>query len=149
MIFLGIDPGKSGAIAAVDGVGMVVGTVRLSETPADIYRWLSRMVLLFPPFGLIEKVHSMPKQGVSSTFKFGYSAGMCEGLLVAAGVPHEFITPAKWQGQMQCRTKGDKNVTKRAAQRLWPDEKIIHATADALLLAECARRTYNQRKGDK
>lgn len=36
--------------------------------------------------------------------------------------------------------QGDKNVTKAAAQRLFPDQKVVHATADAMLLAEYARR---------
>jgi hypothetical protein len=32
-------------------------------------------------------------------------------------------------------TKGDKNISKAKAQELFPDKKIIHATADALLIA--------------
>ena len=36
---------------------------------------------------------------------------------------------------MKCLTKGDKNVTKSAAQRLYPDRKITHADADAILIA--------------
>ena len=34
---------------------------------------------------------------------------------------------------------GDKNVTKRKAQELWPNIKITHAFADALLLGEFGR----------
>jgi hypothetical protein len=41
-------------------------------------------------------------------------------------------------------TKGDKNVSKRKAQELFPQLKITHATADALLLAEFGRRAQNQ-----
>jgi hypothetical protein len=41
---------------------------------------------------------------------------------------------------MQCLTKGDKNVSKAAAQRLWPKLKITHANADALLIAEYGRQ---------
>jgi hypothetical protein len=37
-------------------------------------------------------------------------------------------------------SKGDKNVTKRKAQELFPSLKITHATADALLIAEYLRR---------
>jgi hypothetical protein len=37
-------------------------------------------------------------------------------------------------------TKGDKNVSKRRAQELFPQLKVTHATADALLIAEYGRR---------
>ena len=60
--------------------------------------------------------------------------------LIAAGIPFETVTPAKWQGAMGCRTKGDKNVTKRKAQDLFPGVKVTHAIADALLIAEWGRR---------
>jgi hypothetical protein len=37
-------------------------------------------------------------------------------------------------------TKGDKNITKRKAQELFPEIKITHAIADSLLIAEYGRR---------
>jgi hypothetical protein len=37
-------------------------------------------------------------------------------------------------------SKGDKNVTKRRAQQLFPQLKVTHAIADALLIAEYGRR---------
>ena len=37
-------------------------------------------------------------------------------------------------------SKGDKNVTKRRAQELFPGARVTHAVADALLLAEYCRR---------
>ena len=62
-------------------------------------------------FGVIEKVNAMPKQGVSSTFKFGTSFGFCQGMLVAAGIRFEFATPQKWQKSLDCRSGGDKAGT--------------------------------------
>jgi hypothetical protein len=41
---------------------------------------------------------------------------------------------------MSCLTKGDKNVTKSRAQELFPEVKVTHAIADALLIAEYGRR---------
>jgi hypothetical protein len=55
-------------------------------------------------------------------------------------IPFEEVSPVKWQKVMGCLSKGDKNVTKAAAQRLFPDIKITHAIADALLIAEYGRR---------
>lgn len=140
MIYLGIDPGASGAIAALWGDGKPE-FCKLKETEHDASNWLWQF-----PFdecvATIELVHAMPKQGVTSTFKFGKSYGFLLGLLTAHRIPYQFVRPLVWQTAMKCRTKGDKNVTKAAAQRLFPEIKITHANADALLLAEYCRRTW-------
>ena len=137
--YIGVDPGKSGAMTAVDSEGGLVSLVRLKETPRDVWLWLHAHRDK-AAFAVLEKVAAMPKQGVSSTFKFGRSFGMCEAFLVAAGIRYELATPQKWQKYMGCMSRGDKNVTKSRAQALFPDEKVIHATADSMLLADYARR---------
>lgn len=139
-IHIGIDPGNSGAIAVIND-GVAVDHIKCTETDHDIsgflYKWSD-----MGTHATIEKVSAMPRQGVASTFKFGRSFGFLEGLLVAHLIPYELVTPQKWQTFMKCRSGGDKNVTKAAAQRLWPDIKITHAIADAYLIAEYGRRTY-------
>jgi hypothetical protein len=40
-----------------------------------------------------------------------------------------------WQKALGCLTKGDKNITKRKAQEMFPGIKVTHATADSLLIA--------------
>lgn len=137
MIYLGIDPGKSGAIAAIYK-DESLDWVLLSETEHDVARWLEEHS--DESFAILEQVSAMPKQGVSSTFKFGTSYGFLRGLLVAFAIPFETVTPVKWQTAMKCRSGGDKNVTKGAAQRLFPVLKITHANADAILLAEFCKR---------
>jgi len=142
MIWIGVDPGVSGAIAVIRESGDVE-TIRFTETWHDIVDWLQDETELRQCKAVLEQVHAMPKQGVSSTFKFGRMYGAAEMLLVAAAIPYETVTPAKWQTAMKCKSQGDKNVTKAAAQRLFPTIKITHATADAILLAELCRRTHS------
>lgn len=142
MIYFGIDPGKSGAIAAItDGT---LGCMRFDETERDIADWLAmlscRQATSHPCFAFIERVSAMPKQGVSSTFKFGDATGFARGLLVANRIPYDRVTPRQWQAALGCLSKGNKNVTKAKAQQLFPDYKITHHTADAILLAEYCRR---------
>jgi crossover junction endodeoxyribonuclease RuvC len=144
MIYIGIDPGASGAIAVIhEGSPMPLRLCRLSGTEREVDDFMR----LLPPsnvvkmFALIERVHSMPKQGVASSFKFGQSYGFLRGLLTAYCVPFEEVNPAKWQGALSCRTKGDKNVTKQKAGQLFPGIKVAHWNADALLIAEYCRRT--------
>jgi len=146
MIYIGIDPGASGAIAVIDtkptpGLPSV-SLCRLSETEQEVAAFLDeRYKDTAETFALIERVHSMPKQGVASSFKFGQSYGFLRGLLAAYDIPFEEVNPAKWQGALSCRTKGDKNVTKQKAGQLFPGIKVAHWNADALLIAEYCRRT--------
>jgi hypothetical protein len=144
MLYFGVDPGQSGAIACLEifnGRAVVV-CCKNSETEADLHQFLDEMSgAACAKFAYIERVHSMPKQGVASSFKFGQSYGFLRGLLIACGIPFEEVSPVKWQTAMGCRSGGDKNVTKARAQQLFPDVKVTHANADALLLAEYCRRT--------
>lgn len=134
---IGIDPGRSsGGIAYV--THNYARAWKMPETDRDIWSLVSRLSDV-AQLAVIEKVNAMPKQGVSSTFKFGTSFGELKMALVAARVRYVLETPSKWQGSMKCRTKGDKNVTKSRAQQLWPNLRITHALADALLIAEYGR----------
>ncbi len=137
--FLGVDPGKSGAMALVGEDGEHIGHVKLKETPRDVWDWLSGHVESIS-YAVIEHVNAMPGQGVSSSFKFGENFGMCKGILIASSVRFELARPQRWMKNQGCMTRGDKNVTKNRAQQLWPNVKITHAIADALLIADYARK---------
>lgn len=140
-VVFGVDPGKSGAISAIwliDGL-VHANSHKLTETEQDAAEYLQRFDL-DRAYAVIEVVHAMPKQGVVSSFKFGQSYGFLRGLLTALKIPFHEVRPQRWQKDMGCLTKGDKNITKAAAQRLWPKLKITHANADSLLIAEWGRR---------
>ena len=143
MIYIGIDPGASGAIAWLGPSGPAVEPLKTC-TDQDIVEILRGITTAADGdvVAMIENVHAFPGQGVKSVWNF---SGSYHGLLmalVAAGVPFDRVTPQTWQRGMKCMSKGDKNVTKRRAQELFPGLKIIHATADALLIAEWCRRTW-------
>lgn len=151
MIYIGIDPGASGGIGVATPLGDVAAH-KMPDTPhelADLIRSYTLRNSLTKPFAVLERVASFPGQGVSSTFKFGANFGMIQGVLAAVGIPYELVSPGVWQKAMGCLTKGDKNVTKAAAQRMFPGIRVTHAVADALLLAEYARRIHIARYGDK
>jgi len=140
VILLGIDPGASGGIGIYEH-----GVLRAEKMPAterDTWDLFDRLTFdRHPIHAALEKVHAMPKQGVSSTFKFGQSYGFLRACLVAAGIPFVDVTPGVWQKALGCLSKGDKNVTKARAQQWFPHIKITHATADALLICEWLRRS--------
>lgn len=149
-VFLGLDPGNSsGSIGVVDAEGQYVASLKLPKATIHDVAAFVREHRPAAVFAVLEKVHSMPRQGVSSSFKFGTSYGELRMALAAVGVPFEEVTPAKWQAAMGCRSGGDKNVTKARAQQLWPAVKVTHGTADGLLLAEYARRLWAERSPER
>lgn len=145
---IGVDPGKSGAIAALDLAGRlldvadmpVVGPI-ISATLLDeiVHNWADPLIL--PPYGVavIEDVHAMPKQGVSSSFSFGRSLGVAEGVLAGGGWSVRYVSPAKWKRAMGLTA--DKGVSRRRAIELWPDKAKAFARvkddgrAEAALIA--------------
>ena len=140
MNVIGIDPGQSGGIAYIDSDGCATAW-KMPDTERDVYELLRTMDRAGAT-AWIEKVGPMPKQGVSSTWKFGQHYGSLRMALIATEIPFEGVAPGVWQRSLGCLTHGDKNISKRRAQELYPTLKITHATADALLIA-----TYGRRNG--
>lgn len=154
---LGIDPGVKGGFAVVNAhkdvlcVGKFEG---LTET--DAWDAMKEFTLsTFLKLAILEQVGVMPGEGVSSAFTFGDSWGFLRGLLVASAARREYVRPQKWQkafslpSTKQCGSKtAKKNANKAEAQRQFPQLKITHANADALLIAEYARRiVFNDNGG--
>jgi crossover junction endodeoxyribonuclease RuvC len=140
-ITIGVDPGANGAIAWIDERGKSC-VEKMPDTLQDLWE-LIRDITNFPRSALdgrkykayIEAVSSSPQMGVVSSFSFGRGYGNLEMALTAAGIPFERVRPQVWQKALGCMTKGNKNISKQKAQELFPDKKVIHATADALLIA--------------
>lgn len=98
---------------------------------------------------LIEDVHAMPKQGVSSSFSFGFVTGQMGMALTAAGIPKDKISPQYWKKYL--RVPAEKDGARAAASRLmpraahmWPLKKH-DGRAEAALLAYFAWEKINGR----
>jgi len=139
-ITIGIDPGASGAIAWIDERGRSC-VEKMPDTLQDLWDLIQSIGFEVPDFkpyevkAYIEQVSSSPQMGVVSAFSFGRGYGNLEMALTANAIPFERVRPQVWQKAMGCMTKGNKNISKQKAQELFPDKKVIHATADALLIA--------------
>ena len=87
----------------------------------------------------IEQVSAMPKQGVSSVWKFGEGVGAIKAVAALAGVPVHFVTPAKWKQHF--RLSREKGEARRYAIQVCPkvekDLRRVKDTnrAEALLIA--------------
>ena len=138
-LYIGIDPGLSGGVAFIPASGEPWAH-KMPETDRDLIDLIRDSINMFEARAVIELVHSSPQMGVKSAFTFGEGYGRLQMALTALGVPYERVRPQAWQKAMGCLTKGDKNVSKRRAQELFPAIKVTHAIADALLIGEYARR---------
>ena len=138
-LYIGIDPGLSGGVAFIPNTGEPWAH-KMPETDRDLIDLLRDSTRDMEARAMLELVHSSPQMGVKSAFTFGEGFGRLQMALTALGVPYERVRPAVWQKAMGCLTKGDKNVSKRRAQELFPTLKVTHAIADALLIGEFARR---------
>lgn len=142
MILIGVDPGLSGGIA---WQSTEAHAVKMPATEHDIATVFAGFEMA-DCFAYLEKVHSMPEQGVKSSFTFGQNYGSLRMALVANAIPFEDVTPQKWMGHYGLKRRKDesktawKNRLKAKAQQLFPRLKVTLATADALLIAEYGRR---------
>lgn len=144
--FIGIDPGKKGSFCM------------LTETKNTIFRdWpkdenlqgyhheLTTLINTYQVcMAVLEKVHAMPKQGVSSMFTFGTNYGIWRGWLIGWGLPHLLVAPQTWMKGLT--NKADGNSTKlqvnNAAQRMFPEAHLsgprggyLDGRGDSLLMA--------------
>jgi hypothetical protein len=151
--YLGIDPGASGAIAyymVKDDSSTAAMMLELkAATRREVYEFLQGFTgyaWRHQAYAAVEKVSSMPGQGVASTFKFGVNYGGLLMALDAAGIPFLNPTPTTWKKAVdpyliapkEAKTE-KKRRAREIAKRLFPTAKVTNATADALLLARYAQ----------
>src|SRR5262245_61509065 len=119
--YIGADPGQAGGIAVIYSSSKVVAWP-MPSTERDLCDLLREIGSNqdFRFIAAVEQVHSMPRQGVASSFKFGMNYGGLRMAFVALGFPLRAVTPQAWQKEMGCLTKGDKLVSLRRAQELFP-----------------------------
>lgn len=147
MIYVGLDPGFSGAWGLIDHHGKYVSCGDMLNDGKHIKQ---RMVWAEMSQALdrqdrevaLEVVHAMPKQGVSSSFKFGMAYGVALSLVDRLLCPAHLVTPQKWKKDMGLTA--DKRTSLKMARELWPNAPLTrqkdNGRAEALLIAEWARR---------
>lgn len=143
MIYIGIDPGKTGSLAYI----MESGAVNVLPFNEELYLYTIKNLSKSSCVCALEHVNAMPGQGVTSMFNFGQNFGWIQGVLQAYGIPYELIRPQKWKKEFS--VTGDKNSSIAVCKRLFPTVSLLptekcrkdnDGMAEALLLAEFARR---------
>lgn len=158
MKFIGIDPGLDGAVAILpDGILIDTPTLTVQGKGKSKKREYAVASMVQTLIGrasseswcALEKIHAMPGQGVTSMFSMGVGLGLWRGILAALFIGHEEPTPQRWQKVMLDGMGKGKDASRLRAIQLFPQladqlsRKKDHGRADALLLAEYARRTFS------
>lgn len=142
MIIAGIDPGATGAIVTLDN-GSPIEWMMIPVLKDGAHTWvdggeLARFLSSPSPDTVrIEAVHSMPKQGVASSFKFGKMSGGVETAMGCLGFPWATVTPQSWKKQFGLIGKG-KDASRALAIQRWPDWDVLRAKAKGQAYADAA-----------
>lgn len=167
MIITGIDPGACGAIVSIledhslewvrfrDFDQFNLSCFQLQE----FFERLTNDGTIY-----LEKVHSMPGQGVSSVFTFGRMVGVVEGMMKQERLRYSLVSPQEWQNYLGLGNITGKSTFKNAAakklarkkayleiaKKLFPKyaKDITLDIADAILIAEYGYRKQKELEYD-
>ena len=140
--YIGIDPGKGGGIAVIDG-----GKIKAYKCPSTV----EDMAILF---GLmvngtsadkilvgIERVWARPTNGSRHSFAYGTNYGEWLGIIACHELIPTLILPLTWMKHFECpkglKVEIRKRWLKSKAMELFPAlKKVTLATADAILITK-------------
>lgn len=165
LAFLGIDPGWSGSVVAIDQERKILGHIENYKNEEQFYdSWKEFRRTVLSGFSdseiliCIEKVHSNRFWGCKQNFNFGRSIAAVKAVLYTQGLIYSEVTPQAWQKELigpppkrakkgipKQKVKRDtKALAKLIASKLWPQfDKSNHTgCVDALLIAEYSLRKY-------
>jgi crossover junction endodeoxyribonuclease RuvC len=158
MIYIGIDPGLSGAVAVIHPNNDIsiydtpTFTIKSGSKSKRKYNIAIMTQILVSHYSketkiALELVHAMPGQGVTSMFTMGEGYGMWQGIIASLYLPLTFVTPQLWKKTLMDGMGKDKDASRMRAIQLFPQVadqlklKKHDGRADALLIAEYLRRT--------
>lgn len=146
-LYIAVDPGKKGAIAArfPDGTIEVKNYTTTTDMAQAIRQWEAISFMEHScgkTVATLESVHSSPQAGPKQSFSFGQNFGEWLGIFAALGIQLNLAKPQEWQRMIPGRSGKSgsdlKNVLKAHAQRQFPDLKVTLTNADALLILHYA-----------
>lgn len=105
-MYIGIDPGLSGAVAGInpDGFLWVKKVPIIKNSKGKTEYNVKAMMEIFEGEDItgaaLELIHSMPGQGCTSMFRMGYGLGLWEGILAAMKIPYIKVSPQSWRKEI-------------------------------------------------
>lgn len=136
MIFVGVDPGKKGAIALYLPE---INSLVIHDMPGKIEDIAEIMNSPFIAAVITEKVHSLPGNGAQKMFVFGYGAGVMAGICAVHKFPFYALETSVWKTIMGLSS--DKKLSLALAIKKFPQHAhyfkraMDDGRAEAALLA--------------
>ena len=149
--YIGIDPGKKGAYAIIKTENGEIKSIDSHLWDDELF--INAMRGCVSSLGsecvicVVESVHSLPNEGVKSSFSFGKSCGYIEGVLRALMIPYQLVPPKTWKKEWSLTN--DKNLSVETCKKLYPNISLkatdrcrtdSDGLAEALLMATYAKR---------
>ena len=159
-LYLGVDPGESGAFCLADYRGDIVEIFDMPFIHAKgvdsiaVLEWLHAKMKNYELSCGFELCQSTPKMSSKGAFSFGRNIQAVETILICLKIPVMFHRPQEWQKHFSLinKNKLDNCVMACEMQPYWR-EKFIYTyrgrqaikdgRADAYLIAEYTRRKCN------
>ena len=151
MMIAGIDPGLSGGMAVLDTLN---GSVCASGLPIFrnkslawvdgfmLVRWLTAATNGASFVAVVERVSSMPEQGVASSFKFGVGFGSILSALQTMSCELVLVPPTVWKRSHDL-LHSEKSQSLVRARQLYPKAYLptpkYEGQAEAILIADWYR----------
>jgi crossover junction endodeoxyribonuclease RuvC len=150
MNIIAFDPGQKGGIAIHHNGTTTAQPMPMAGKTLDLPAIAEIVRSASPDIAVLEKVSSMPGQGVASTFTFGCGYGQLQGLLAGLGIPYELITPQCWKKIVLAGTSKSKDAAIAYCRRAFPDVPLVmpkcrnphDGIADALCLMQYGLRQF-------
>jgi crossover junction endodeoxyribonuclease RuvC len=141
MRVLGIDPGSVSAAYAVYDThhgAVIVEDVPVVDRQVNAAEFARLVEQHRPDRVVIETVGAFPKQGVSSSFRFGMGCGLLRGVVLGRGLTLVEVPASTWKKYFKLNREAEKS--RSLAIKLFPavqglSRKRDHNRAEALLLA--------------
>jgi len=155
-LIISIDPGITGAVAVLSD--LTRDLIKVVDTPTQKVKRNGKnktvydtnaMAALLRPYakmsnvrGVCEAVHSMPAQGVSSSFNFGMGYGLWLGIMAGLDISYTTVTPQAWKKHFDLIGQEKKASAEKAAKvfpgKDWytPRGRALDGMADAALIAK-------------
>lgn len=157
--YMGIDVGKSGAAVVVAEDGTIKICRFMNATEKERWDFFNSISFDYECEAIMELVHSMPGEGVSSSWSFGRESGLVEAFLTASCIPYQKKTPQTWmkyfgikreivrENGKEVKEKSEskteyKRRLRNKAEQLYPNIKMTNDISDAVLIAHFCKNTY-------
>ena len=147
-IYIGLDPGKKGAMAIMGYSNTTGERYMMKIIPFDPQEYIKALKQFNGATVCIEQVHSLPREGVKSVWSFGQTYGWLLGVLDAVGLSYQTVPPNLWKKDFSL-LRTEKKQSIEVCKRLFPGIELKRTDrcrndddnmADAALICEYARR---------